>query len=91
MEKRIGRATSTVFPSPEEVGKFSGRDAAAIGPYTDELQTIADAVRVLMLETPPNIGEGSWRDALPELIKSAALGDATLAGVGKCCLNSFRS
>jgi phytoene dehydrogenase-like protein len=60
--------------SPEEIGKFSVRDAAAIGPYTDELQTIADAVRTLMLETPPNIGEGSWRDALPELIKSAALG-----------------
>jgi phytoene dehydrogenase-like protein len=60
--------------SPEEIAKFSAHDAAAIAPYAAELQTIADVVRALMLETPPNIGEGSWRDALPELIRSAALG-----------------
>ncbi|MBV8801305.1 MAG: NAD(P)/FAD-dependent oxidoreductase [Alphaproteobacteria bacterium] len=60
--------------SPEEIGKFSARDAAAIGPYTEELQIIADAVRALMLQTPPNIGGGSWRDALPELLRSAVIG-----------------
>src|SRR3954471_10588918 len=42
--------------SPDEIGKFSARDAAAIGPYTDELQRVADAVREIMLETPPNLG-----------------------------------
>jgi phytoene dehydrogenase-like protein len=59
---------------PEEIVKFSARDAEAIGPYTAELQTIADLVRELVLQTPPNIGAASWREAIPELLKSAGIG-----------------
>ena len=60
--------------SPQEIGKFSARDAEAIGPYTEELQRVADVVRDLMLATPPNLGAGTWRESLPELLRSAAVG-----------------
>jgi phytoene dehydrogenase-like protein len=60
--------------APAEIAKFSTRDADTIGHYTAELQSIADVVRELMLETPPNIGAPSWRAAIPELLKSAVVG-----------------
>ncbi|HEX3652984.1 MAG TPA: NAD(P)/FAD-dependent oxidoreductase [Rhizomicrobium sp.] len=59
---------------PAEIAKFSAKDAEAIGPYTAELQTIADVVRELVLETPPQIGAPTWREALPELLKGARIG-----------------
>jgi phytoene dehydrogenase-like protein len=61
-------------PSPSEIAKFSARDAEAVGPYTERLQAIADVLRGLILETPPNVVEGSWREALPELIKGWRVG-----------------
>ncbi|MBV9570200.1 MAG: NAD(P)/FAD-dependent oxidoreductase [Alphaproteobacteria bacterium] len=60
--------------SPQEIGKFSARDAEAIGPYTEELQRVADVVRELMLATPPNLGVGTWRETISELLRSAAVG-----------------
>src|SRR5436305_13380533 len=59
---------------PAEIAKFSHKDAEAIGHYTDELQAVADVLRELLLQTPPNIGAPSWREAIPELIKSARIG-----------------
>jgi phytoene dehydrogenase-like protein len=59
---------------PAEIAKFSRKDAEAIGPYTAELQTIAGLVRELVLETPPQVGAPTWRDAIPELLKSARIG-----------------
>src|SRR2546423_894099 len=52
-------------PSPAEIAKFSARDAEAVAPYTARLQAIADVLRGLILETPPNVTVGGWRQALP--------------------------
>ncbi len=57
-----------------EVARFSAKDAAAIGPYMHELDTIADVLRDLVLETPPNISAAGWLDALPDLLAGARLG-----------------
>ncbi|MDP9011188.1 MAG: NAD(P)/FAD-dependent oxidoreductase [Pseudomonadota bacterium] len=57
-----------------EVAKFSARDAARLGEYGERLDVIADVLRDLVLETPPNVTAGSWLEALPELLRSARLG-----------------
>jgi len=57
-----------------EVAKFSPRDAARLDAYADRLGVVADVLRDLVLETPPNAIEGSWRVALPELLRAARLG-----------------
>ena len=57
-----------------EVARFSARDAEMLGPYGDRLEAIADVLRDLVLETPPNLVEGGWAEAIPELLKSASLG-----------------
>jgi phytoene dehydrogenase-like protein len=58
----------------QEVGKFSARDAARLDSYANRLGLIADVLRDLVLETPPNVTAGSWLEALPELLRSARLG-----------------
>ena len=58
----------------EEVAKFSPRDAGRLDAYGDRLDAIADVLRELVLLTPPNVVEGSWREALPELIRAARVG-----------------
>ena len=58
----------------QEVAKFSPRDAARLATYAARLEVIADVLRDLVLETPPNVTAGSWLDALPELLRSARLG-----------------
>lgn len=57
-----------------EVAKFSARDAARLAPYGERLEVIADVLRDLVLETPPNVTAGSWLAAMPELLRSARLG-----------------
>ena len=57
-----------------EVARFSARDAARIPEYGERLDRIADVLRDLVLVTPPNAVEGSWRAALPELVRAARLG-----------------
>ena len=57
-----------------EVAKFSPADAERLGAYGERLDAIADVLRELVLQTPPNVTDGGWRAALPELLKSAALG-----------------
>ena len=58
----------------QEVGKFSQRDAVRLADYAERLDLIADVLRDLVLETPPNVTAGSWLEALPELLRSAKLG-----------------
>ncbi len=58
----------------EEVAKFSRRDAERLGAYAQRLDSIADVLRDLVLETPPNVSAGGWIEALPELLRSARLG-----------------
>jgi phytoene dehydrogenase-like protein len=58
----------------QEVAKFSARDAVRLADYGERLGVIADVLRDLVLETPPNVTAGSWLEALPELLRSARLG-----------------
>jgi phytoene dehydrogenase-like protein len=58
----------------QEVAKFSARDAGRLAPYGERLDVIADVLRDLVLETPPNVTAGSWLAAMPELLRSARLG-----------------
>jgi phytoene dehydrogenase-like protein len=57
-----------------EVAKFSARDAARLAAYSERLNVIADVLRDLVLETPPNVTAGSWLQALPQLLRGARLG-----------------
>jgi phytoene dehydrogenase-like protein len=58
----------------QEVAKFSSRDATRLSAYDGRLDVIADVLRDLVLETPPNVTAGSWLEALPELLRGARLG-----------------
>ncbi len=58
----------------EEVAKFSRKDADRLDAYGERLDVIADLLRDLVLETPPNAVDGGWRVALPELMHAASLG-----------------
>jgi phytoene dehydrogenase-like protein len=60
--------------SAEEIGKFSARDAERFDAYSRRLDVIADVLRDIVLMTPPNVVEGGWASAIPELVKSATLG-----------------
>ncbi|WP_291223899.1 NAD(P)/FAD-dependent oxidoreductase [Dokdonella sp.] len=68
----------------DEVAKFSRRDADALPEYERRLDAIADVLRAVALEPPPNVSDGGWLKALPELIRAGKLGkrlgqlDATL-------------
>ena len=57
-----------------EVAKFSARDAARLRDYGARLEAIADVLRDLVLETPPNVTAGGWLEALPQLLRGARLG-----------------
>ncbi|MFI4869284.1 MAG: phytoene desaturase family protein [Steroidobacterales bacterium] len=57
-----------------EVGRFSSADAARLDDYTAKLDQIAAVLRELVLQTPPNMVAGSWRQALPELLRAARIG-----------------
>ena len=57
-----------------EVAKFSAADAARLDAYGARLEAIADVVRGLVLETPPNVVQGSWSQALPELLRARRVG-----------------
>ncbi|MFC4313586.1 phytoene desaturase family protein [Steroidobacter flavus] len=57
-----------------EVAKFSQKDADRLDAYGDRLDIIADLLRDLVLQTPPNVVDGGWRAALPQLVHAAALG-----------------
>jgi phytoene dehydrogenase-like protein len=59
----------------QEVAKYSARDAERLAAYGERLDTIADVLRDLVLETPPNVTAGSWLEAMPELLRSARLGN----------------
>ncbi len=57
-----------------DVAQFSARDAARLDAYGSRLDHIADLLRELVLETPPNVVAGDWRAALPELLRATRLG-----------------
>src|SRR5215468_4288552 len=57
----------------DEVAKFSTRDAERLGAYHVRLDAVADVLRALVLETPPNIVEGHPFTSLSELIRSSRI------------------
>lgn len=58
----------------DEVAKFSRKDADALDAYGRHLDVIADLLRDIVLETPPNVVEGGWRIALPEWLHAIKVG-----------------
>ena len=58
----------------QEVSKFSAADAQRLGAYGVQLEAIADVLRGMVLESPPNVVQGSWLAALPELLHAARFG-----------------
>lgn len=57
-----------------DVARFSQKDARALEAYGARLDAIADVLRDLVLETPPNVVQGDWRSALPELLRASRVG-----------------
>jgi len=55
----------------QEVAKFSERDAGRLTAYGERLDVIADVLRDLVLQTPPNVTAGGWLQALPEMLRGA--------------------
>src|SRR5579863_4061633 len=58
----------------QEVAKFSARDASRLSAYAERLDVIADVLRDLVLETPPNVTAGGWLAAMPELLRGSRMG-----------------
>jgi phytoene dehydrogenase-like protein len=58
----------------EEVAKFSKRDADRLPDYERRLDVIADVLRELALEAPPNVANGGWWKNIPELLRAGRLG-----------------
>ncbi len=80
--KIVERRASNFFPHPDgrylltgesrtksEIAKFSKRDAEKYDAYSNEIELIAEVLRDLVLQTPPNRVTGSLT-AIPELLKS---------------------
>jgi phytoene dehydrogenase-like protein len=63
----VGRTAS-------EVAKFSHNDAQRLDEYGARLDRVADVLRELVLQTPPNVVRGDWRSALPQLLQAARVG-----------------
>ncbi len=59
----------------QQVAKFSQRDADSLGDYQARLDAVADVLRATVLETPPNVVEGSPFAAIAELIKAGRIGN----------------
>jgi phytoene dehydrogenase-like protein len=85
--KIVERKISNFLPLPDgrylkvgggntkaEVAKFSNHDADRLDEYGAKLEAIADVLRSVVLETPPNVVAGGWSAALPELFKAGRLG-----------------
>ncbi len=57
-----------------EVARFSKRDAERLPEYERRLEVIADVVRALLLEQPPNLIEHGIVPAIEEALRAAQLG-----------------
>jgi len=69
-----GRALSVgAGRTKAEVAKFSTKDAELLDQYSARLDRVADVLRTLVLETPPDVLAEGWQ-IVPELLKAAPLG-----------------
>ena len=57
-----------------QVAKFSSRDAERLPEYERRLEVVAAVLRDWILRAPPNMAEGGWLSALPELLSAGRLG-----------------
>ena len=57
-----------------EIAKFSATDAARYRPYQAEITRVADVLRSLVLNAPPNLVPGGFVQTVRELGKLAAIG-----------------
>jgi len=57
-----------------EIAKFSRRDAERLPEYEQRLDAIADVLRALAMEAPPNVTDGGWWKGVPELLRAGRLG-----------------
>ncbi|MDR3387378.1 MAG: NAD(P)/FAD-dependent oxidoreductase [Rudaea sp.] len=57
-----------------EIAKFSARDAGRLPEYERRLDTIADVLRALAMEPPPNVTDGGWWKGIPQLLRAGRLG-----------------
>ena len=57
-----------------EVARFSSRDAEQLDAYGERLEAVAELLRALVLQTPPNLSEGGFGNAIPEFLKLAGVG-----------------
>ena len=57
-ERRPTICSSGEGRTAAEVAKFSDRDAERLGAYGERLEAIADVLRGMVLETPPNVVDG---------------------------------
>ena len=58
----------------QEIARFSVRDAERLPAYEHRLELLADVLRSLALEAPPNWSDGGWLKAVPELLRAGRLG-----------------
>jgi phytoene dehydrogenase-like protein len=56
-----------------EVARFSTRDAERLPAYEARLGAVAAILRALVLEIPPNLPQGGWIEAAPELLRSVSV------------------
>jgi phytoene dehydrogenase-like protein len=56
-----------------EIAKFSAKDAARYAAYEAEIGRVADVLRSLVLQAPPNLGLANFSGSLSELGKLAGL------------------
>jgi len=61
----------------QEVAKFSSHDAERLDAYYDRLDRIADLLRSVLLETPPNVTQASQLAAVSEMLKAGKLANRT--------------
>lgn len=57
-----------------EVARHSQKDAERLAGYEQELERVADLLRALVLQRPPNLRASGWRDQLAELWHALRLG-----------------
>jgi phytoene dehydrogenase-like protein len=68
-DREFLRVGGSIEATQEEIARFSAKDAARLPDYYARLDAVADVLRDLLLETPPNAGGGirdlfqAWKSA----------------------------
>jgi phytoene dehydrogenase-like protein len=83
----VERRASNFIPQPDgrylltgegrtksEIAKFSNHDASRYDAYSEEIDAVADVLRELVLKAPPNVTDGGWLQAIPEMLKALSVG-----------------